>query len=277
MAEQRIVVFDLETIPDLAIGRSLLGEPGSSSDAEVRSKLGSRYARDGEDPSVSFVKVPLHKIVCIGALYAERADRTSGWKVTRSGVGHIGLRSERQLVESFVASLHDRPAPQLIGFNSASFDLPVLRYRALGLSIATPELHRSNGRDYWYRFGRDHIDLCDVLSNFGASSRPSLNEMAALCGIPQKLDGIDGSQVEAFINSDRIEDVANYCEFDVLSTFLLFLRYMVVVGELNVEGYQRSLSSFAEFIAGPVEKRPHLSSFIGFDLLAQTNRSVLET
>ena len=221
--------------------------------------------------------MPLHRIVCIGALYAERADRTSGWKATRFGVGHIGLRSERELVKSFVASFHDRPAPQLVGFNSSSFDLPVLRYRALGLSIATPELHRSNGRDYWYRFGRDHIDLCDVLCNFGASARASLNEMAALCGLPQKLDGIDGSQVEAFVSSNRIEDVANYCEFDVLSTYLLFLRYMLVVGELSSEAYQQSLSSFAKFIVDRLERRPHLSSFADFSLAAQTDTSVAGT
>jgi 3'-5' exonuclease len=164
-----------------------------------------------------------------------------------------------------VVSFQDRPAPQLVGFNSSSFDLPVLRYRALALSVTAPELHKSNGKDYWYRFGRDHIDLCDVLSNFGASARPSLNEMAALCGIPQKLDGIDGSLVESFVNANRIEDVANYCEFDVLSTYLLFLRYMLVVGELSVESYQRSISSFDEFILSRVEKRPHLSNFVRLD------------
>jgi predicted PolB exonuclease-like 3'-5' exonuclease len=271
LAEQRIIVFDLETVPDLNVARSLLGEDQTSADADIRHKIGVRYAREGQDPNSVFVKVPLHKIVCIGALYAERADRATGWSITKSGVGHIGLRSEHQLVESFVGSFLDRPAPQLVGFNSSSFDLPVLRYRALALSVTAPELHRSNGRDYWYRFGRDHIDLCDVLSNFGASARPSLNEMAALCGIPQKLDGIDGSLVESFVNSGRIEEVANYCEADVLSTYLLFLRYMLVVGELSVEGFQRSISSFAELILSRVEKRPHLSSFVGFGSAADFN------
>jgi predicted PolB exonuclease-like 3'-5' exonuclease len=273
VTEQRIIVFDLETVPDLGAGRSLLGEDETAADADVRGRLGARYAKQGEDPNAVFVKVPLQKIVCIGALYAQRPDRTAEWSITRSGVGHIGLRSERQLLESFVFSFQDRPAPQLVGFNSSSFDLPVLRYRALALSVAAPELHRSNGRDYWYRFGRDHIDLCDVLSNFGASPRPSLNELSALCGIPPKLEGIDGSRVESFVNSSRIEDVANYCEFDVLSTYLLFLRYMLVVGDLSVENYERSTSSFAEFISSRVEKRPHLSSFVGLNALANTGGS----
>ena len=212
VTEQRIIVFDLETVPDLGVGRLLLSEDDAAADADVRGRLGARYAKQGEVPNSVFVKVPLQKIVCIGALYAQRSSRAAEWNITRAGVGHIGLRTERQLLENFVFSFQDRPAPQLVGFNSSSFDLPVLRCRALALSVAAPELHRSNGRDYWYRFGRDHIDLCDVLSNFGASPRPSLNELAALCGIPQKPDGIEGSRVEAFVNSNRIEDVANYCE-----------------------------------------------------------------
>jgi hypothetical protein len=29
-------------------------------------------------------------------------------------------------------------------------------------------------RNYWHRFGQDHVDLCDVLSAYGASAKPSL-------------------------------------------------------------------------------------------------------
>ena len=98
-----------------------------------------------------------------------------------------------------------------------------------------------------------------------------------MCGIPKKLDGIDGTQVEAFVNANRIEDVANYCEFDVLSTYLLFLRYMLVVGELSVENHQQSLSSFSKFIADRIGKRPHLASFAESDLLAHASNTVSVT
>lgn len=132
----------------------------------------------------------------------------------------MGLRSEQQLIEGFVDSLNDRPTPQLVGFNSSSFDLPLLRYRAMGLAIPIPELHRANGRDYWYRFGRDHLYLCDSISNFGATARPSLNELSVLCGIPGKSANMDGSQVEAMVQAHRLDDIANYCESDVMTTYL---------------------------------------------------------
>ena len=195
MSQQRAVIFDLETVPDLTAGRELLKADAGVSDEQVRRFLGERYRRPGENPDSAFVKVPLHRIVCIGAIYAERTDG-GPWVIARSGVGHIGVRPERELVERFVDSLNEAPAPQLVGFNSSSFDLPVLRYRAFALAVPGQIIHGSNGKDYWYRYGRDHIDICDVISGFGASARPSLAELAALSGIPAKIDGIDGSQVE---------------------------------------------------------------------------------
>ena len=58
--------------------------------------------------------------------------------------------------------------------------------------------------DYWHRFGQDHVDLCDVLSGYGASAKPSLAEMAALTHIPVKIGGIDGSQIEAYVAAGRL-------------------------------------------------------------------------
>jgi 3'-5' exonuclease len=60
MAEQSIIVWDLETVPDLAAAARML-DLGNASGAEVREALGS-----------GFPKYPLHKIVCIGALIASR-------------------------------------------------------------------------------------------------------------------------------------------------------------------------------------------------------------
>jgi predicted PolB exonuclease-like 3'-5' exonuclease len=225
MSRQRAVIFDLETVPDLSAGRGLLQAGAEIPDGQVRRMLGERYARPGEDPDNAFVKVPLQRIVCIGALYIERIDN-GPWIVARSGAVHIGGRPERELVETFLDSLVEAPPPQLVGFNSSSFDLPVLRYRAFALIVPAPVIHGGNGKDYWYRYGWDHIDICDVISGFGASARPSLAELAALSGIPAKIGGIDGSQVEAMIAAGRLEELAAYCDTDVFVIYLIFLRFL---------------------------------------------------
>jgi len=66
--------------------------------------------------------------------------------------------------------------PILVTFGGNGFDLPLLRYRAFALGVPVPGLHAGGHRNYWHRFGSDHIDLCDVLSGYGGSTKPSLAE-----------------------------------------------------------------------------------------------------
>ena len=56
-------------------------------------------------------------------------------------------------------------SPQLVTFNGSSFDLPVLRYRAMVHGVAAPGL---SVRQYFHRYTEDAIDLCDVLSSFSS-------------------------------------------------------------------------------------------------------------
>jgi 3'-5' exonuclease len=48
-------------------------------------------------------------------------------------------------------------------------DTPQLCYRAFAGGVPIPELYGGGHRNYWLRFGQDHIDLCDVLSGYGAT------------------------------------------------------------------------------------------------------------
>jgi 3'-5' exonuclease len=112
---------------------------------------------------------------CIGALFAERQD-DGAYIVRRLGARHIGDKGEADLVRDFVAALPRDDAgngPVLASFNCGSFDLPILRYRALAHGTPGPALFANSGCDYWYRFGRNHIDLCDMLAGFGASGGPA--------------------------------------------------------------------------------------------------------
>lgn len=193
--------------------------------------------------------------------YAERTNR-GPWVVVRSGVGHIGVKPERELIERFVDSLNEAPSPQLVGFNSAGFDLPVLRYRAFALSIPAQTIHGSNGKDYWYRYGRDRIDICDAISGFGASPRPSLAELAALCGIPAKIDGLEGSQVELMVAMGRLEQLAGYCDTGIFVTYLLFLRFSLVTDAINLDYYASSLEHLHQHIADRIQKGPHLQEYL---------------
>jgi 3'-5' exonuclease len=59
-------------------------------------------------------------------------------------------------------------SPQLVTFNGNSFDLPVLRYRAMVHGVSAPGL---STRPYFHRYSEDAIDLCDALSSFSPGGK----------------------------------------------------------------------------------------------------------
>jgi len=97
-----------------------------------------------------------------------------------------------RLVTDKIAEL----TPQLVTFNGSSFDLPVLRYRAMVHRVAAPGLL---ARPYFNRFNDDAIDLCDVLSSFAPQAKARLHELCRVMGIPGKPDGIDGARSRVIV------------------------------------------------------------------------------
>src|SRR2546429_7838082 len=215
MAEH-VIVWDLETVPDLdAVARAL---HLSEFDVEVaREALGEK-----------FPKLPFHQIVCIGAVVAEKVDGV--WWVTAIGAPHIGERSEKELIATFVEKIAALK-PRLVTFNGASFELPVLRYRAM--------LHRISAPGLEGRLTDDATDLCAVLSSFDSRSKTKLNDLCRALNLPGTPDGIDGSQVEQLFAEGRIADVADYCECDVVSTYRLWLLHELFKGTSSVEEHER--------------------------------------
>ncbi|CAH0224193.1 3'-5' exonuclease [Roseomonas sp. CECT 9278] len=244
----RVVVFDIETVPDLVAGRALMGEAAERmDDAALREALGARYMREGQVAATAFLKVPLHAVACLALLVADRDSAEDPWRVRRLASRHIGDTPEAEILALFERTLAGRPAPVLAGFNTSGFDLPVLRYRAMACGVAMPALHGANGRNYGYRYGTDHIDLADRLSGFRASPMPSLTEAAALIGLTAKA-GMHGAQVEPAMAAGRGAEVATYCETDVCATWMVLLRFWQAMGALPPEAARGSFRAFAAFL-----------------------------
>src|SRR5262249_35474151 len=215
MAEQTVVVWDLETVPDLAAAARML-DLGAAPEAKVRGALGS-----------GFPKHPLHKIVCIGALVASR--QSEGWRLDALGAPHIGERSEAKLISDFIEKIGEL-RPQLITFNGHSFDLPVLRYRAMVNRISAAGLQV---RQYFHRYTEDALDLCDVLGSYVPGGKVKLDEVSKILGLTGKPDGVDGSCVDEMVRAGKIGEVARYCESDVLNTYRVWLVYELFRGGIS--------------------------------------------
>lgn len=236
---ERYLVFDCETIPDLDAARRLLGMPAEP-DNDVRTALGARYARNSQSPQEAFVKVTMQKVAALSLALAE-TEEDGSYRVRFFGTRHLGQYPEAEIVAPFCRLLGTKPNPVLVGFNTSGFDVPLLRYRAMALGLTARELHRpANSRDYFHRYRDDHIDLCVKLSGYGATAKPSLAELCAICDIPAKIEGMDGSRVESMALEGRWDEIAAYCESDVVALYFLFLRYQLMVGELSEAAYRAS-------------------------------------
>lgn len=225
----RVCVFDLETVPDMEAARRLLDPGGALDAAALRAALDARYARATDAPGKAFVKAPLHRIVCVGLLLAEREDPEAPFRPTRFAVRHAGDHDEPTLLKRFLGAVRDRPT--LVGFNTRGFDLPVLRWRCMAHGIAAPALFR--GEHYTKRFSPQHLDLCELLSDFGATTRPSLAEAAAVIGVAAKPDGMDGLQVEPRAQAGDYAGIAAYCASDVLALWRVFLGWLAACGGIS--------------------------------------------
>lgn len=241
---QRVLVLDIETLPDLDAARALLGQPDAEAPA-LRSALGRHYARTDEAPERAFVKAPLHRLCCLGLLAARRDSADDLWRVEALGTWTIAEESEAALLARFDRAL--RRGPILVGFNSGGFDLPVLRYRALALGVPMPNLH-AGSFNYLYRYGDRHLDLMDRLSGYRASAPPRLAECCALLGLPLKAE-MDGERVEGLWAAGDTARIAAYCRADVAATWLLLLRWWLATGALPEELVRGSLRSFADSVA----------------------------
>jgi hypothetical protein len=225
-----VLVWDLETVPDLAgfaAANDLVGKP----EADIREVLGNK-----------FPKHIYHTIVCISALVGCR--ESDGWTVDALGAPHVGERSEKQLISAFCEKIAEL-APRLVTFNSNSFDLPVLRYRAMIHGVSAPGLA---ARPYFNRYTEDAVDLCDILSSFAPHTKASLNELSKIMGLPGKPEGIDGNEVERYFLEGRVKEIAEYCETDVVNTYRVWLRYELFRGRLSESEHQASERCLAEFI-----------------------------
>ena len=239
-----VIVWDIETIPDLKGFAAANGHDGKSDD-DIRAAMGD-----------DFPKHIYHSILCIGALVAHRDGEH--WQVDALGAPHIADRTEKDLIIGFVARIAEL-TPQLVTFSGSSFDLPVLRYRAMINGVSAPGL---SARPYFHRYTEDAIDLCDALSSFNPKGKAKLHELCRVMDLPGKPNGMDGSQVEQYFRDGRVKEIAEYCESDVVNTYRVWLRYELFRGRLSEQDFHTSETHLSGFLRGRGNTKPHLADLV---------------
>ena len=249
-----VLAFDIETVPDVELGRRLHGLEGLS-DKQVGYVM---QTRQREETGSEFLSLEQHRIVAISVALR-----------TRDGFSASSLGSARdpesELVRRFF-ELMDQHSPTLVSWNGSGFDLPVLACRALRHHVQAQRYSETGDEDPAFRsnndlgrFHRRHVDLMDVLSGDQGRGRVRRENMAQLLGLPGKL-GMSAERVWEAHLEGRIEDIRHYCETDVINTYLVYLRFELMRGRLDRGGHDRECGRVREYLRQTGEA--HLRTFL---------------
>jgi len=251
-----VLAFDIETIPDIAGLRNVHGAHPDMSAAQVAELA---FERRREATGSDFLPLHLHRVIAISCALRE----PNGFTVWSLGDAHD---SEGELLQRFFDGV-EKFIPQLVSWNGAGFDLPVLNYRAL--------VHRVRAQRYWdlgeddrdfrwnnyiNRYHMRHLDLMDLLSLHQRRAAAPLHDMALLLGFPGKL-GMEGSEVWAAFQRGELHAIRSYCETDAANTYLVFLRFQLLRGALSEPQYERELDLVHETLSR--SPGAHWQEFLG--------------
>jgi predicted PolB exonuclease-like 3'-5' exonuclease len=249
-----ILVFDIETIPDVETGRCLF-ELTELSDADVANKMWEmrRQETNGSD----FLRHHLHRIIVISAVL-HSGDKLKVWSLGDN------TSTEADIIQRFFEGI-EKYTPVLVSWNGCGFDLPVLHYRALLHGISAPRYwdvgeDDSNFRwnNYLNRYHYRHMDIMDILSCYQSRASAPLDQIATMLKLPGKM-GMHGSKVWEAYQQGNIQTIRNYCETDVLNTYLVFMRFELLRGKITKLEYDQYCLNLRQLLQQL--NQPHLNAF----------------
>ena len=246
LSSDPILVFDIETVADTDAARRIYPNLVDLSDADVLSALTAiRIQEAGHD----FMRLPLQRIVCISALYIKEGQ-FSLFSLSADKF------SEKDILTKFFRAFNDiEKLPQLISWNGSGFDIPVMIYRAMQYDLSAPWLFEEGDRirnmrfdNYVNRYHTRHLDLMDRFSQYGASRREAMDVVASLYALPGKTD-VDGSMVGDLVHNNDWQTLSVYCESDVMNTWLIYLRWLRLTGQLSSPAFMEWQQQSRDYLA----------------------------
>lgn len=253
-----VLVFDIESIPDIAGLRLLRDDPEGATDQWVYNAWCEERAAEGK---TDFMPLHLQRILVISCVFRNAEGLRVHSFVDRDDA------SEGKVIQSFFGAV-EKHVPQLVSWNGGGFDLPVLHYRGLRHGVVANKYWDlgEDDRDFKFnnyigRYHMRHLDLMDLLALYQPKNNAPLDAMAKLCGFPGKL-GMDGSKVyEAFL-AGQLEDIRRYCETDVMNTYLLYCRFQKMRGGFTEGEYEQEVAFAKETLAGLAPSEPHWREYL---------------
>lgn len=237
MSEKKILVLDIETIPDLEV-------------------LPPNY------PTEQFPFSIGHRVVTISLLLAE--PHPQGYRISFCGSLGDVTDTEPNLIRRFWEGF-ERQEPRVVSWNGRGFDIPVLKQRAIKHGISAASWYRS-ARSRWEAYGQRyspewHCDLMDQFTDYGATRPIGLDIAARALDLPGKLVG-HGSQVADMYAVGDLRTIRAYCECDVLNLYGIYIKWAFSVGWMSKETMDGSEHELVEYLNRSRQNSPHFAEFL---------------
>jgi 3'-5' exonuclease len=165
------------------------------------------------------------------------------------------------ITENFWRGWEKYHRPTLVSFNGRGFDLPLLELAAFRYGVSMPGWFQAAGKSSYdqprNRFNiAAHIDLCELLTNFGSTRfNGGLNLAANILGKPGKM-AVQGDMVQDMYDAGRLAEINDYCRCDVLDTYFVFLRTRVLLGQLALEAEQQLIAETKQWLESKADGSP---------------------
>jgi predicted PolB exonuclease-like 3'-5' exonuclease len=250
------LVMDTESVPD---GRLLAAVkyPDEKLTPEEAVSRAQEEARELSATGSDFLPVTFQYPVAVCILRV--GEDFALQRINR--LGEPGFQP-RQIVEQFWNGLVQtrqkyRDRVKLVSFNGRCFDMPLLEMAAFRYGFSGGDFFGNRNR-----FSGTHLDLMDWLSNFGALRMAGgLDVLAKLLGKPGKTS-CSGDQVYQMLLNGKIQEINDYCLFDTLDTYFVFLRTRVMAGALKLEQEHQLVMKGKDFVRDHLEQYPALQHYL---------------
>ncbi len=253
-----VLVFDIETIPDIAGLRTLRGASPDTPDEQVHAAWLAERKEHGQS---DFMPLHLQRVLVISCVFRNAEGLRVHSFVDRDG------QSEGKIIQTFFNTV-EKHVPQLVSWNGGGFDLPVLHYRGLQHGVVADKYWDlgDDDRDFKWnnyigRYHMRHLDLMDLLAMYQPKNNAPLDAMAKLCGFPGKL-GMDGSAVYPAYLGGQLEDIRRYCETDVMNTYLLYSRFQKMRGGFLEKEYEQEIALIKDTLGKLAPTEPHWDEYL---------------
>lgn len=156
--------------------------------------------------------------------------------------------------------------PTWVTFNGRTFDIPLMEHAAFRYGVPVPQWFNLSDRSYEQNRNRynmsAHIDVQEMLTNYGSTwYRGGLNLAASLLGKPGKMD-VQGDMVYDLYLAGQLEEINEYCRCDVLDTYFVFLRTMLLMGRLTIQQEQDCVQQAKRLLEAEADRHPAYQQYL---------------